>query len=93
MINLNKFPLLPRKAVFEIQWIEAGAVATVSFVARQFIPGVETADCSHSTIGQEELEAEDQAHLYRILATLFECDSSKIQLGADEAPVQKPSDA
>ena len=84
MIHKNAFPLFPRKAVFDITMTPDTASATVSFTARQFIAGADTADCARSTVGQECLSAEDVAALYGILAKLFESQESQSQLGSDE---------
>ena len=85
MIHKNKKPLFPRKAVFDIVMTPTSATANVSFTARQYVDGVETSDCSRSTVSQECLSEEECGTLYSILSKLFESDESKRQLGADEA--------
>jgi hypothetical protein len=97
MIHLNKVPLFPRKGVLEITMTPDGYTATMSFTARQFVPGVETADCARSTVGPECLTPEEQATYYALTSKMFESEESKRQLGADEAtplvPPEEEADA
>lgn len=84
MIHKNGKPLFPRKAVFDIAMTPDTASATVSFVARQWVDGVETADCARSTVGQECLSEDDRVVMYMLLSRLFESQESQAQLGSDE---------
>jgi hypothetical protein len=97
MIHRKGFPLFPRKAVFDITMTPDSATASVSFTARQYVAGAETADCARSTVGQECLSADEVAALYGILAKLFESQESQAQLGSDEyvppAEVTEEADA
>lgn len=84
MIHLNKVPLFPRKGVLDITMTSEGYTARMNFTARQYVPGVETADCARSTVGPECLTPEEQATYYALTSKMFESQESQAQLGSDE---------
>jgi hypothetical protein len=90
MIHKNKLPLFPRKEVVDIRMTPNGYDATVTFTARQYVEGVETADCARSTVGPECLTPEERATYYALTSKMFESEESKRQLGADEATPEVP---
>ena len=95
MIHLNKVPLFPRKGVLDITMTPEGYTARMSFTARQYVPGVETADCARSTVGPECLTSEKQAIYYALTSEMFESQESQAQLGSDEyvPPAEEEADA